>query len=55
VLADLDVAAETGTAMRGLVKSFPGIEIADQLKLELRPKTARQPILSGIEVIIEGS
>ncbi|MCL4191316.1 MAG: hypothetical protein KJZ87_06190, partial [Thermoguttaceae bacterium] len=55
VLRDLDVVAESGGAMREVVKSLPRIAIADRLTVELRPKSSREPVLSGIEIAAEGS
>lgn len=55
VLRDLDVVAESGGAMREVVKSLPRIAIGDRLTVELRPKSSREPVLSGIEIAVEGS
>ena len=54
MLRDLDIRAESGAALRGLVKSFTGVPIADRLTLELRPKSNREPILCGIEITADG-
>jgi len=59
VLADCDIAGETGGPNRALVKEFSGIEVAGPLLLELVPKSpgplapGQMPILQGIEVLRE--
>ncbi len=54
VAEQLDIAKEAGSAT-ALVKTFPGIEVADVLEIELIPTdgTTKPPILSGIEAVAE--
>ena len=48
-----DAVAETGGALRSVVKSFPGIPIADKLTVELQPLSSRPPVLCGLELVAE--
>ncbi len=57
VLDDFDIAAESAGQSAGIVKTFPGILLTDQLIVELVPKPPvagadrSAPILCGLEVI----
>jgi len=55
VLSDCDIVRETGGPNRALWKEFDGIEVRDNLLLELVPKTDGElpqlPILQGLEII----
>jgi len=53
VLEGLDVVKETGTATTALVKEFRDIQAADTIKLELLPRTDRQPVISAFEIYEE--
>ena len=53
VLKDFDMVREAGGARQALVKTFPGVRVADELTVRLRASAAtpaRQPILCAIEV-----
>jgi len=57
-LQAFDVAKEAGGSSKALVKEFPGIEIADKLKIDFAPKAKKPtrdelPILMGIEIVRE--
>jgi hypothetical protein len=55
VLPELDIAGEAG-AMTALVKEFRGIEVRDQLVVELDPAGSGdqpKPILCGLEVVAQ--
>lgn len=57
VLKEFDVAREAGGPNRGIVREFPGVEVADKAVIELRrsnPETLKKPILSGVELTLEG-
>lgn len=51
VLEGLDVAREAGGADRTLVREFYNIPVQKTLKIELRARGSRPPLLGGIEVI----
>ncbi len=55
VLKDFDVAREAGGARKGVIKEFQRIRVTDLLSLSLirSPSASRDPILSGIEAILE--
>jgi len=53
IVAKLDVAKEAGGTRRGLVKTFNGILIEDELLLTLRPHGTRAAVLSGLELVAE--
>jgi outer membrane protein assembly factor BamB len=55
VLADLDVAAETGGPLRELVKEFSGVEVEQNLSISLLPagNSTLPPVLCGIEAVAE--
>jgi len=53
VLEGLDVVKETGASNTALVKEFSNIRAADTIKLELVPRTDREPIISAIEIYEE--
>ena len=54
VIKGLDLAVPTGDS-QGLVKRFKGVRIADALKITLQksPSSTHQPVLSGVELIVE--
>jgi outer membrane protein assembly factor BamB len=57
VLSALDVAREADGRLRLLVKEFRGVEVGDDLTIQLVPHAATKnpaPILSGVEVHAEG-
>ncbi len=47
---DLDIVARAGGAMRSIVGTWKDIPIGEALEIELRPKGALSPILSGVEI-----
>ena len=49
VLSSFDVAREAGGAKRGVVKTF-SVSGAQELTIELTPKSKLQAVLSGIEI-----
>jgi len=53
VLEGLDIVKETAAPKMALVKEFRGIRAADTIKLELVPRTDREPIISAIEIYEE--
>ena len=54
VLEDFDIVKQAGGPNRLVVREFKGIGIQDDLKVNLTPAaTGRQPMLSGIEIVIE--
>jgi len=53
VLERLDPVAEAGGPMRPIVRSFPGVLLADKLTLELQSLSTRGPVLCGIELADE--
>ena len=53
LLEGFDILAESGAAMRGLVKEFSDISVDGHLELTLTP-IAGKPLLSGIELIAAG-
>lgn len=52
VLTNFDIFAAAGGADRGIVRAFSGVQIGDELVLELVPKTGL-PIISGAELEAE--
>jgi hypothetical protein len=50
VLKNLDIARETGSSMKSLVKEFKAVRIEGSLNVKLTPIKG-QPVLSGVEVI----
>ncbi|MEM7396212.1 MAG: malectin domain-containing carbohydrate-binding protein, partial [Verrucomicrobiota bacterium] len=57
VLSDFDIARESGGAGKGIVKTFTGIAIEKDLKVDLKPAegSPRPPLICGIELIREAS
>lgn len=53
MLERLDPVAEAGGPMRPIVRSFPGVILADKLTLELQPLSTRGPVLCGMELAAE--
>jgi hypothetical protein len=56
IIESLDVVQEAGGQNRTLVKSLPGVEVADELILELQPLAGakvQNTLLSGVELIAE--
>lgn len=53
VVAELDVVAEAGGPLRGIVKEFAGVQVADELTIALTPHTSRGGVLCGVEVVAE--
>ena len=55
-LASLDVVKEAGGRNRALVKQFAGVQVGDDLVIELTPTTSklRAAVLSGVEIQSEG-
>jgi len=53
VLEGIDVVKETAAPNTALVKEFSDIRAADTIKLELVPRTDREPIISAIEIYEE--
>ena len=53
VLEGLDVVKETVAPNTALVKEFSNIRGANTIKLELVPRTDREPIISAIEIYEE--
>ncbi len=56
-LKSLDVAKEAGGRHHSLVKEFPGVQVGDDLVIELIPNPANKhhaTILSGVEIQAEG-
>lgn len=58
VLSDFDVAAAAGGRDKAVFREFQGIEVADNLLVELVPKTSkptpdRAPILQAVEIVRE--
>jgi len=52
VLADFDVVAEAGGALRSAVKAFPAITPKDgSIAIDLAPKSGGPQIISGVEII----
>lgn len=53
--APIDVVATAGSANRGIVREFKNITIAEELDLQFKksPAASFEPILSGVEVLIE--
>ncbi|MBN2317282.1 MAG: PQQ-binding-like beta-propeller repeat protein, partial [Sedimentisphaerales bacterium] len=55
VLEAFDIAGQAGGPNRLVVKEFKGIDIQDDLKINLTPVTVTcQPLLCGIEIVAEG-
>lgn len=55
VLEGFDIVNQAGGPNRLVVKEFNGIQIQDDLKINLKPVTAEYlPLLCGIEIIAEG-
>ncbi len=50
VVRNFDIVAETGGVMRGTVKSFTGIEVKNDLTLQLVAVNGKT-VISGIELI----
>ena len=53
VLGALDVAKESGGAMRCLVKEFTQVEVVDGLRVDLTAE-AGSTVLSGVEIVRDG-
>ena len=56
-LASLDVVQEAGGRNRALVREFAGVDIGENLLVELTPlpgSKVQSPVLSGVEVLPEG-
>jgi len=56
VLEDFDIAKEAGGPRRALIKEFKGIEVKDQLQIQLSPSArsaVRKPVLCGFQAIRE--
>lgn len=53
VLANLDVSAEAGGAMRGLVKRFEGVRVDKELTIAFTPIRG-EPVVSGVRIEREG-
>ena len=56
-LAKLDIVAETGGKLRGLVKTFENVTIANLLSVTFKraPGSSHGPVLCGLEMIAEQS
>ena len=55
VLESLDVVKQAGGVRTPLVQEFPGVNVTDELHVELRPAagSSKPPILCGIEIVRE--
>jgi outer membrane protein assembly factor BamB len=56
VLQEFDIIKETGRNNRLVIKEFKGINVTDDLRIELTPTAESQaaPLLCGIEIVAEG-
>ncbi|MCD6359846.1 MAG: PQQ-binding-like beta-propeller repeat protein, partial [Armatimonadetes bacterium] len=54
VITGLDVVAQAGGRLRGLVKTVEGVTVADELVVQLRPRPqGLPPVLCGLEVVAQ--
>jgi outer membrane protein assembly factor BamB len=53
IVSRLDIARESGAAMRSLVKEFHGVRLDGSLQLQLEAH-AGEPVISGIELVEDG-
>ena len=53
VLPSLDIVKQAGGAMRGIVREFRGVKAAEALEIEFVPRSAKPPLVCGVELIAE--
>lgn len=52
-LADLDIVSAAGGPRRSFVTEFTAIPVAIELTITMVPRSAKLPVLSGLEVVAE--
>jgi outer membrane protein assembly factor BamB len=53
VLPLLDIVKQAGGAMRGIIHEFHGVRATEALEIEFVPRSAKPPLICGVEIIAE--
>jgi outer membrane protein assembly factor BamB len=51
VLPSLDIVKEAGGPNRGIVREFRGVKATDALEIEFVPRSAKPPLICGVELV----
>ncbi|MCX6909081.1 MAG: PA14 domain-containing protein, partial [Verrucomicrobia bacterium] len=51
VLPSLDIVKQAGGSNRGIVREFRGVKAVDALEIEFVPRSAKPPLICGVELI----